>query len=101
LGAFTTVAGASPGGTGTIAAGITGTFEGGYVSTVFTGVLKTVPGASTRGNIGSFDYACDTSTGVCPGYVDWKSLYFDSTAGFDLAWWGWVYHGGDDGSAAN
>ncbi len=102
-GSFTTVAGTSPGGNSTVGAGVKGTFEGGYRSTVFTGALKSVPAVSTRGNIGLFNYGCDPLIGQssCSGYVDWTTLYFDSVSGFDLAWWGWVYHGGNNGSWVN
>lgn len=99
-GSWTTIAGPSPMGLGTIDAGIAGTFEGGYTSTAFTGTLKAAPLASTRGNIGTFDYACDNA-GNCPGAFFWGDLYFDGVAGFDLAWWGWVYHGGNNGSWVN
>ena len=99
-GSFTTLAGVSPGATGTVAAGVGGTFEGGYQSTVFTGTLKASPSLSTRGNIGNFDYMCDTSFN-CPGAIDFLSVYFDSTSGFDLAWWGWIYHAGNNGTWVN
>lgn len=99
-GSFTTIAGPSPQNTGTVGAGVTGTFEGGYQSTVFTGTLNPNPAYKTRGNIGDFNYACDTNFN-CPGYVDWTAVYFTSTSGFDLAWWGWVYHGGNNGSWVN
>lgn len=99
-GSWTTVAGPSPMGTGTINAGLTGTFEGGYI-TGFTGTLKANPTVSTRGNIGSVNYACDTS-GNCPGFVDWTTFFFDSTNGFEnYSWWGWIYHGGDNGTWVN
>ena len=99
-GSFTTVAGTSPAGASTVSAGVKGTFEGGYQSTVFTGTLKSNPAFDTRGNIGDFNYACDTSFN-CPGAIDWTTVYFDSTSGFDLAWWGWVYHAGNNGSWVN
>ena len=38
-GSFVTFAGASPGNTGTVAAGITGRINGGYTTTVFSGTL--------------------------------------------------------------
>lgn len=101
-GSFTSVAGDSPGAAytaRTIGDGVVGTFEGGYVSTLFTGTLK--PDVRTKGSIGIFDYQCDTS-GNCPGFVSWPSLFFDSLAGFDIgAWWGWVYHAGNNGSWQN
>lgn len=98
-GSFVTFAGHSPGNGSEIAAGITGTFEGGYIAQI-TGKLKSVPGASTRGNIGTVDYACDAS-GNCPGASFWAELYFESAFTFDQPWWGWIYHAGADGTWVN
>jgi hypothetical protein len=104
-GNFTTIAGDSPQAVtdigGTVGDDVVGTFEGGYRSTTFTGTLLGTPTQSTRGSIGTFDYACDGTTGVCPGFVDWTTFYFSSTTGFDLAWWGWIYHGGLNGTWVN
>lgn len=99
-GHFVTVAGPSPGGTNTVTAGIKGDIEGGYRTTLFTGTLLSSPTKPTHGDIGVFDYQCDIS-GTCPGFVDWTTLYFSSTSGFDLAWWGWQYHAGKHGSWIN
>jgi len=99
-GNFTTIVGPSPGNTGVVGDGIVGTFQGGYVSTLFTGTLLATPLARTRGSIGTFDYDCDTNFN-CPGYVSWITLYFSSTSGFDYSWWGWVYHAGNNGSWTN
>lgn len=99
-GSFSTLAGPSPDGKATVGAGVDGTFEGGYQSTVFTGTLKANPAYSTRGNIGDFNYQCDINFN-CPGAVDWTTIYFDATSDFGLAWWGWVYHAGDNGSWVN
>jgi hypothetical protein len=99
-GKFVTLAGASPQNTGTVTAGVKGTFEGGYRSTIFIGTLLATPLKSTHGYIGTFNYQCDTSFN-CPGYVDWTTFYFSSTAGFDLAWWGWIYHAGHLGTWVN
>jgi hypothetical protein len=52
------------------------------------------------GSIGTFDYKCD-AFGNCPGYANWTEFYFTAISGFDLAWWGWVYHAGDNGSWVN
>ncbi len=99
-GSFTTFAGISPGGTGVVGAGVVGTFEGGYASTLFSATLKSTPGARVRGSIGTFDYRCDAAFN-CPGFVDWTTLYFDNVSGFGLAWWGWTYHAGNNGSWVN
>lgn len=103
-GHFTTIAGESPGGASAcspvaLGEGVTGTFQGGYVST-FIGTLKSTPDKRTKGNLGTFDYNCDENAN-CPGYVSWRDLYFSSTSGFDCTWWGWVYHAGDNGSWVN
>ncbi len=102
-GNFTTLAGPSPQNAtsgGTVGAGVIGTFQGGYIATSFTGTLLSSPKARTRGSIGTFDYECDTDPS-CPGYVDWTTLYFSSTSGFSLDWWGWIYHAGNNGSWVN
>ena len=99
-GQFTTIAGTAPGGTGLVDAGVIGTFEGGYVSPAFTATLVSNPSQRAMGSIGTFDYQCNPA-GICPGYVDWTALYFASISGFDFAWWGWVYHAGNNGSWVN
>src|SRR6266852_9382558 len=74
-GSFTTFAGISPGGTGSVDAGVVGTFEGGYVSTQFSATLKSAPLARVRGSIGTFDYQCDDALN-CPDPFDRTTLYF-------------------------
>lgn len=90
LGRFTTIAGTSPGGTDTVAAGDLGTFAGGYRSTTFT--ARFTPAMPQLGRIGEYDYQCDASFN-CPGYVDWTKWYFNNGAGvsLNLAYWGWLY----------
>ena len=97
-GSFTTVNGPSPGGTGTIADGVIGTFQGGYTAD-FTGTFN--PTVKTKGSIGTVDYACNASTGICPGYVDWTTQFFTGVGGFNQVWWGWVYHAGNNGNWVN
>ena len=92
-GGFATIVGAtSPGlgSTNTFGSSVKGTFDGGYRTTQFTGTLDSSPANPTHGNLGTFDYACDTSFN-CPGYWSWVSTYFTSTVGFDFDWWGWEY----------
>lgn len=98
-GGFVTLAGASPNGTGTVAAGIKGEMNGGYRATV-TGTLLSSPSWKTKGSVGTFDYACDASFN-CPGRVSWLGQYFDSSFGFDYAWWGWQYKTARNGSWIN
>ncbi len=85
----------SPGNTGVVGKNVTGEFEGGYRTTVFTGTLLATPGWPTHGSVGTVDYACDIA-GNCPGHIDWTTKYFSSTSGFNLDWWGWIYHADDD-----
>ena len=76
-GSFTTIAGDSPGAAynpgGTVGDGVVGTFEGGYVSTIFTGTRKSNPARRTKGSIGTDDYQCDAN-GDCPGAFFWADL---------------------------
>ena len=68
-----------------------------------TASLKTNPPYDLKGHIGQFDYNCNQS-GACRSIFDWLSTYFDSTSGFaDFTqnWWGWIYHGGNDGTWVN
>lgn len=109
-GNFTTYEGPSPSGTATVGADVVGTFEGGYTSTIFTGTLDPTPQVvggtyvgtplRTKGSVGTFDYGCDV-TFNCPGYFSWVDAYFTTSAGFDLSWWGWIYHGGNNGTWVN
>lgn len=110
-GSFESVGGDSPGcghnGTcdapeGAIEAGVIGTFQGGMIST-FTGTLSPV-GMRTKGSIGTLDGACDAATAAgCPGPVfsAWLDDYFPDFADLSLAWWGWVYHAGNNGTWIN
>ena len=97
-GSFETVAGDSPQNTGEVGDGVVGTFQGGYTAT-FTATSFT-PSERTKGSIGTFNYAC-TIDGVCSGYEDWTTFYFEGVDNFDLPWWGWVYHAGNNGSWVN
>jgi hypothetical protein len=91
-GAFKTIAGAdTPGGTSTFTKAVAGVLDGGYRTTTFTATLNPAPAYRTHGFIGRFDYDCN-GTFVCPGVVDWRSVYFTTVGGdFGLAWWGWRY----------
>lgn len=99
-GSWVTVAGPSPMGLGTIAAGITGTMEGGYTA-IITGTLKAVPDAKTNGSIGTVDYACSPTTGECPKAFPWMKLYFEPGYAYSMPFWGWIYHGGNNGTWVN
>lgn len=79
-GSFTTFAGISPNATGRVRAGRTGSMIFRWRSTIFTGVFA--PKVATSGYLGTFDYGCDQSF-VCPGFVDWRDLFFGATAGYE------------------
>ena len=96
-GQFVTYAGPSPQNTGTVGAGVNGTFEGGYQAT-FDGTFA--PSLKTNGNIGSYDYACN-GTFTCPGAFDWVGAYFTGNTYFNQPYWAWNYHAGNNGSWVN
>ena len=98
-GTFRTIAGTSPGGSGTVPDGLAGHFTGGYRMD-FNGTLLAKPARRTRGSIGTFDYKCDKS-GNCPGSVYWVTLYFSNVTGDDFDWWGWLYKAGRNGTWLN
>jgi len=91
-GSFTTLAGKSPQGTGSVSAGIDGSFEGGY-RLVFNADELLNPSYSTRGHIGTFT--------VPPNLVDWRTFFFTNIGPDDQKWWGWIYHGGNNGAWVN
>lgn len=97
-GSFVTFAGPSPSGLSTVPAGIRGKLEGGYATTMFSGTFA--PSLATRGSLGTFDLAC-TDAYTCPGAHPSYRSYFASTAGDDLAGWGWIYHAGRNGTWLN
>lgn len=97
-GEFVTLAGTSPGGSSTVAAGVEGDLEGGYRTTAFTATFA--PTRPTEGDLGTFDYGCDVSPS-CPGRVSWFGFYFTNISGLDLAWWGWSYDAGENGFWVN
>jgi hypothetical protein len=77
-GTFVTVAGESPGGTGTVQAGIVGTLTRTAVTTNFTASFQ--PRTATGGVVGPF-----------AGPFDWTSLYFGNVQGFGLVWYSNLY----------
>ena len=84
-----------------IGANVKGNFSGGYRAT-FNGTLLAAPLWKTHGNVGTFNYACDTAFN-CPGYVDWVGQYFGTGyTNFAQPWWGWSYNAtGHHGSWVN
>jgi hypothetical protein len=94
-GSFTTQAGPSPAGTDQmIAAGTDGSFEGGYLL-VFNADEKPLPLQKTQGHIGTLQGPIDI--------YDWRDFYFMNmgTAAVIPQWWGWIYHGGNNGAWVN
>jgi len=81
-----------------------GEFRGGYRTTVFSGTLYVADQTNwpLHGEVkpNPVDYGCNIQ-GTCPGYINWTSKYFTNISGFDLAWWGWIYFGGDSGTWVN
>lgn len=93
-GKFVTNAGVSPGATGTVGQGLTGSVTGRWKTGTFWGTFR--PSAPTRGFIGTVDYGCDASF-ACAGFVDWRSLYFRDTFGTNLVMWTYGFNGGEHG----
>ncbi len=97
-GQFVTFAGASPENTGTVAAGVHGTIDGGYDAT-FTAPAFT-PTLATNGQIAAYNYHCDMSFN-CPGEPDIFAAYFPGYTNFNQYYWAWNYHAGHNGSWTN
>jgi hypothetical protein len=100
-GTFVTFNGDSPNGSGHVGTGIKGEMFGGYRTTQFSGsFLGNSSPYNTHGNLGTFDLQC-TDAYNCPGTHPSYKDYFSSTAGDDLAWWGWQYNTCQNGNWAN
>ena len=91
---FVTLAGLGPIG-GSLPAGITGTFDGGYIIAAING--KFAPRFKTSGNLGSFDAKCNAQLDCSGTYPEWTS-YFTDVKGGGFAGWGWLYDAGTHGS---
>jgi len=87
---------------GRLEAGVVGTMQGGFTMT-FPSSDFNPDDLKTKGSIGRFDHDCDAAAGTCDGagVTRWRSLYFPDYSSSSFAWWGWVYHGGRNGSWAN
>jgi len=100
-GNIVTFAGDSPNGTGTVGGGVKGQMDGGYRTTLFSGTfLGSSSPYSKHGNLGTYDLMCSDANN-CPGAHPSYSSYFSSTAGNDLAWWGWQYNTCKNGDWVN
>lgn len=95
-GSFMTIDGAATPGDSdtTLAGGIDGSFEGGYLL-VFNADERTSPDFKTHGHIGTFQGPIDL--------YDWLQYYFTNVSidPTEPRWWGWVYHGGNNGAWVN
>ena len=95
VGTFTTFAGASPEGTGSVPADVTGTFEATTYLKIHGTFSPTVP---TAGFIGTFDARCDQN-GDCPGGEPRvTTLYFSRVTAFNLGWYHAAYDAGSCGT---
>jgi len=86
-GTFTTFGGASPSGSGTVAAGETGTFHG-----TWTGIVVTGSVTATSTDLGSVDFQCNTS-GVCANQSSSLAQIFGPGYNADFPeTWVWTYN---------
>jgi hypothetical protein len=91
-GSFTSTGSSNPnGGTG-LSAGVDGTFEGGY-RLVFAADENFI--AQTRGHL--------ETVAESTASKDWMQSYFTGVSPVNPTpeWWGWVYHGGHNGTWVN
>jgi hypothetical protein len=91
---FVTLAGLGPIG-GAMPAGITGTFDGGYIIAAIN--AKYTPRYKTSGSLGTFDAKCNALLECAGTYPEWTS-YFTDVKGGGFAGWGWLYDAGSHGS---
>jgi hypothetical protein len=101
-GSFVSTGTSDPSGIASLAADVDGTFEGGYRLVFNADEAYT---AATRGHI--------ETVAASGGAFDWLPIYFqnvglrDSSGAIVVtgtpppAWWGWVYHGGHNGTFVN
>jgi hypothetical protein len=98
-GTFTAVSGSSPNGSGSISAGITGSFRGGTRAT-FSGTFD--PGIATSGDLGTFDSSCeisdDRAAATCDGDGGFATDFFPERRDWTPVWEVWLYNGGAHGT---
>jgi hypothetical protein len=97
-GAFTSIAGWSPGGRWQLPAGVRGTFKGSSATT-FRGTFAP-RGAPVRGFLGVKDFGCSSADvkGRCSGTYDWLRAYFTEISGFKYTRYQFRYHATDNGT---
>jgi hypothetical protein len=89
-GTFTTFAGVSPEGTGTVSGGVTGRWNGEIVALIHGTFAPTV---ATRGFVGDFDGQCQQD-GTCLGTRFTPRLYFSSIDSFEFFAFGATFEAG-------
>lgn len=105
-GSFETLEGTSPnGGNELLAAGVVGTWQGGYTYR-FNGDFD--PQVRTKGSIPTFNHQCDFEFATCgggdslldPPTKSWVPQFFipESFSIVDFGWWGFIYHAGNNGT---
>jgi hypothetical protein len=95
IGSFASFAGLSPEGTGTISAGVTGSFQGTVYIRIYGTFAPTVP---TTGFVGDFDGQCQQD-GTCLGIEPRvTSLYFSQVHFFDPGSFLAIFDGGSCGT---
>ena len=93
---FVTRAGPSPTGDGAVQSGVTGTFNGGYITSDIVGKFAPRVPQGAKGNLGTFDAKCN-ATFTCSGtYPTWLS-YFKNPKANAFSKWGWIYDAGKNG----
>jgi hypothetical protein len=95
VGTFTSFAGLSPEGTGTVSAGVTGSYDGTSYLRIYGTFAPTV---ATTGFVGNFDVQCQQD-GTCAGSGPrLRRLYFSSIYNFDGGAFAYTYDGGACGT---
>ena len=96
VGTFTTFAGLSPEGTGTVRGGVTGTFDGTLVARLYGKFAPTVP---TTGSLGNFDLQCGQDGTCAVPFPSIRRLYFPSGyQNVDVGAFTFAYDGGACGN---
>ena len=93
IGTFTTFAGVSPEGTGTVSGGVTGRWNGEIVALIHGTFAPTI---ATSGFVGDFDWQCQQD-GTCPGTRPTPRLYFSSIDSFSFFVFGATFESGTCG----
>ena len=94
-GTFTSFAGASPAGTGTISAGVTGSIENGTQFLRATGTFA--PTVPTSGFIGEVDADCQQDGSCASTAYRFTERYFSRVNSLHFGWFSATYDGGTHG----